>query len=118
MFLSDQNQSERRIHQRFNFKEPVSFRFPDTEESGGCLGQDISEGGLRITFNHFVRPRTQVSLNFRLKEDFDPLETEAKVAWAHRVPCSDRYQLGIEFENKGTQSQDSIRQYIKSNRVR
>jgi len=118
MFLSEQNQSERRAYQRFNFREPVSFRFPDTDESGGCLGQDISEGGLRITFDHFVRPSTQMALNFRLKEGFNVITTPARVAWAHRVPCSDRYQLGIEFEKTDTQNQDNIRQYIKSNRVR
>ena len=115
MFLSEKDQSERRIHRRLGFKEPVSFRFPDTEESGGCLGQDISEGGLRITFSHFVRPSTHMSLKFRLKEGFDMLATEARVAWAHRVPCSDRYQLGIEFENANMQKQNDICQYVKSN---
>ncbi len=114
MLIEEQDKIEKRIHSRVDFKEPISFQFHDSEGSGGCLGQDLSEGGVSINFNHFVRPKTTMALQFRLKGVSDFEKIEGQVSWAQRVPCSDRYQLGIEFANTETKSRENIRRYIES----
>ncbi len=116
MFFESQNQTERRIAPRINFREPISFRFSETEEAGGCLSHDLSESGIKVHFNHFVRPRTLMAVRFRLKNMSQMMDLEGRVAWAHRVPCSDRYQLGIEFNSADDTSQDRIRQFVRSHR--
>ncbi len=117
MFFDDNNQDNRRSVPRVSFREPVSFRFSEEEEAGGCLSQDLSEKGLKINLNHFVRPQTSLSLNFRLREASDLMTMNGRVAWAHRIPFSDRYQVGIEFRNTNDHSQQNIRQFVLSNQL-
>ena len=115
MFIEDQDKIEKRAFQRASFKEPVSYLFTDPDDdAGGCLGADISEGGFCVNFNRFVRPKTNMVFNFRLSGVPDVLMAKGHVAWAHRIPCSDRYQLGVEFEDTITKVREDIRQYVGS----
>jgi c-di-GMP-binding flagellar brake protein YcgR len=118
MFSSEQNNSERRRFPRADFREPVSFRFSGAPESGGCLGKDISEGGLRINFENFVRPHTPMAFEFRLTQGSQVMLIQGHVAWSHRVPSSDRYQLGVEFVTKDDENQQNIRKFVISNQIK
>ncbi|MDD3374775.1 MAG: PilZ domain-containing protein [Candidatus Omnitrophica bacterium] len=115
MFVENQDKIEKRVFRRTSFKEPISYLFTDPEDDvGGCLGSDLSERGLCVNFNRFVRPKTDMVFKFRLSGASDVLMAKGRVVWAHRVPCSDRYQLGIEFEETNTRVQEDIRQYVGS----
>lgn len=118
MFSSESNNSERRKYPRIEFREPISFRFSGSPESGGCLAKDISEGGLRINFENFVRPYTPMAFEFRLTQGSQVFSMKGHVAWSHRVPSSDRYQLGIEFATQGDDQQQNIRKFVISNQIK
>ena len=115
MFIENQDKIEKRIFQRVNFKEPISYLFTDPDDdAGGCLGADISEGGLCVNFNRFVRPNTDMVFKFRLSGIPAVLMAKGHVAWAHRIPYSDRYQVGVEFEDTNTEVRKDICQYVGS----
>ncbi len=115
MLIEGQDKIERRIFSRVDFKEPVSYLFSDFDDTlGGCLSSDISEGGFCINFSQFVRPSTDMVLKFHLSENPDVLLAKGRVTWAHRIPCSDRYQIGIKFEEISVKVREDIRQYVES----
>jgi len=118
MFSEDRENIERRKFPRVDFREPVSLQLADPSLSGGCLGRDLSEGGLRINFEYFVKPNTLMAVELRLSPEQGALTLEGRVAWARQVPSSDRYQLGIEFIEKNEDTQQHIRKYVISNQSR
>jgi len=118
MFFEEQSNTERRKFPRVDFRKPISFELPNSSVAGGCLGRDVSEGGLRINFEYFVKPDTIMNVEFRLAPGQGVMTLEGRVAWAHQVPSSDRYQLGIEFIGENEDNQKSIRKYVISNQLR
>lgn len=118
MFIDTQNFADRRSSQRVGFREPVSFRFSNSEESKGCLAQDISAGGLRINYEHFIRPNTDMSFDVKLKGTPVVLKMPGHVAWTRRLPCSDRYQLGIEFSEDNVYGRKEIQRYVEASQPR
>lgn len=117
MFSEDKTDSERRKFPRVDFREPVKFQFPASSQSGGCLGRDLSEGGVRINFEYFIKPNTAMNVELRLDPTEGVMTLEGRVAWARQIPSSDRYQLGIEFLEKNENNQQSIRKYVISNQL-
>jgi hypothetical protein len=117
MFFEGQSNSERRKFPRAEFREPINFELPVCSLSGGCLARDLSEGGLRINFESFVKPQEAMKIELRLFPKEEAILVEGRVAWATQVPSSDRYQLGIEFIEKGEDSQQNIRKYVISNQL-
>jgi c-di-GMP-binding flagellar brake protein YcgR len=117
MFSEDQSNSERRKFPRVDFREPIKFQTPSSSANGGCLGRDLSEGGLRINFESFVKPNTAMGFELRLAPAQETVSLEGRVAWAYQVPLSDRYQLGIEFIGANEEHQKDIRKYIISNQL-
>jgi hypothetical protein len=89
--------------------------FPDSCEENGCVSRDISERGLKVNFEHFVKPNTPIRIKFRLMQGMEPMVFEGRVAWASQVPASDRYQLGIEFVGQNEDGQKNICKYVLSN---
>lgn len=117
MLSEDQNNIDRRRFSRVDFREPISFQLPAHAQSGGCLGRDLSERGLRINFENFVKPQTTMAFELRLTPERRTTTLEGRVAWASQVPSSDRYQLGIEFTETNEDNQKDIRKYVISNQI-
>jgi hypothetical protein len=115
MFSKDQDQSNKRKCLRADFRGTISVEFPDCPEGNGCLSRDISEKGLRVNFEHFVKPNTPIRIKFRLMQGMEPMVFEGRVAWASQMPSSDRYQLGIEFTGHNEEGQKNIHSYVISN---
>jgi len=118
MFSDEQNNIDRRRFPRVDFREPIQFDLPTSSASGGCLGRDISEGGLRINFEYFVKPNTVMNVQFRLAPGQGKMTVEGRIAWARQVPSSDRYQLGVEFLGENEDNQKHIRRYVISNHIK
>ena len=114
MYSDGNNHVERRKFPRVEFREPVLVRPTDAPQKNGCLSKDLSEGGLRLTFEHFEKPNTPVAVEFRLRPGEEMMFFEGRVAWVHQVPSSDRYQIGIEFLKKSEENQKNIRQHVES----
>lgn len=116
MFSEEQANSERRKFPRADFREPVKFDLPDCSLSGGCLARDISQGGLRLNFEYFVKPHAVMMVELRLSPNEEAVLVEGRVVWANQVPLSERYQLGVEFTGNNEDIQQNIRRYVASHR--
>ncbi len=114
---------KRRKFKRVAFREAVRYQIregfiPESSQGnswGGCCGCDLSEGGARLHMNDFVPLNARVSVSFQMGSDCIN-DLEGKVVWVQKVPCSESYQMGLEFDNSGSSAKlkSDIRQYIVS----
>jgi len=110
-----QNQRE---YTRIRFREPVEFRLRDPQSFGGCLAQDISEGGIRIMLNEFVPLNTEVAFQLKFGEKSQVVELKGHVVWIQQAPYSERYHVGLEFDQTTffPKSKERIHKYVLSRR--
>ncbi len=106
---------ERRKFPRTAFREAVRYGF-EGNRFGGWLGCDLSEGGIRLHVNGFVPLKTEIKLTFSLGTRHVP-DLRGRVVWVQKVPCSEGYQLGVEFNNfgPGSRAVTDIQQYVDEN---
>ncbi len=84
---------------------------------GGCLGVDLSEGGLRFYFSDFIPPNTEMTLNFSVSHpQEDRVGVNGRVAWVHKLPHSEQYLVGFEFSQgkDNLKSIQQLQQYVES----
>ena len=112
MFSNDQECSDKRKFLRAGFRGTVSFVFPEADESNGCVSRDISEKGLRVNFEHFVKPSTPVKVRFRLAPHMEFLAFDGRIAWASQIASSERYHLGVEFTSHDEEGEKDIHKYV------
>ncbi len=109
---------ERRQFPRFDFREAVEYKIDSTRHSGGCLAQDISEGGLKVNVSDFVPLGTEINVKVYLGPSpiSRAVDAVAEVVWVQRVPFSDRYWLGLEFKrmDAGLADKQKLAQFIHS----
>lgn len=90
--------SNRRIFKRFDLKEPVQIRFKDAEFSSGCLGFDVSEGGVKFMHNDFIPLDQELNLEITLR-NHQVVQCTGHVVWVQKMPHSHRYQAGVKFND-------------------
>jgi len=112
MFIEENVQAEKRKSRRARYTEPVSFQLKDPHHFGGCLGRDLSEGGIRVDFNEFIPLNTEMVLQLKLGSISKVVDVTGRVAWLQRVPYSDRYAVGLQFTKADPVSHEEIRRYI------
>ena len=109
---------EKRKFERVRFAEALEFQEKTSQLMGGCLGCDLSEGGIKIHFNEFIPINTEIDLTLKLKNRPGVVTVSGKVVWVSQVAFSDRYLLGLEFTGKDPDSKldigREIHNYIKS----
>lgn len=113
MFPGAEENTSKRQFRRVDFRGIVSFEFPETAQEIGCVSEDLSEKGLRVNVENFVKPGTPIRIKFRFTPGSRPLVFEGRVAWANKAAVSDRYRLGIEFTGS-EDGQKDVRQYVDS----
>ena len=116
---SDQEaKNEKRKFMRVPFKEAVRYVLEDSHEFGGCLAQDVGEGGLRLQLNDFLPMNEKVAVEFVFVGGTQPkvITRNARVAWTQRVRYADQYQVGLEFipDHSSSESKKEVSQYIQS----
>lgn len=106
---------EKRRYPRFNTHLPIRFQLKESPSKFGyTLSRDISEGGMRLILNEFIRPKTEVLLEtILLGRIFNPI---TKVVWAQRISHSDNYQLGLEFLEMDGLERRKLKEYIEYKR--
>jgi len=114
--------SEHRKFVRIPFRRPVSYdsirEVPVEGGSqmvkGGCLGCDVSKGGLRSTINRFVPLNTSLLLNFSIDPQHS-IELEGKVVWVQKVPNGENYQIGMQFVDSDInfEAQTALDKFLK-----
>ena len=118
MSFDEEEKVEKRKFLRISFKEAVQYTLGDAHEFGGCLAQNIGEGGLRLQLNDFVPMNTKVIVELALGESSKNkvMVLNARVAWAQRIRYSDQYQVGLEFtqDHSSNESKKEVSQYVKS----
>ena len=101
---------EKRTARRVIFRRPIQFEvvggsLPAVEAGlgevqgkcfGGCLGYDLSLGGIRLYANDFVALDTPLTVSFSLFNN-DVINAEGRVVWVQRIPHSEYYQVGLQF---------------------
>ena len=89
---------EKRRFTRVSFREPVQFKAPKDAEFSGSLAYDISEEGLRFQTDNFIPLNESLILELQLSTQ-NSLSLHGKVMWVQMVPHSDRYQIGVKFDD-------------------
>jgi len=114
MRLEEKQEIEKRAGIRVKLRSPIQFESKDLRGFGGSLAYDISEGGVRMNFNEFVPPGKELILKCQLKAE-ETAECLAKVVWIQKLPFSERYQAGLQFESTGNsfEQRNKIRKYIQ-----
>ena len=108
---------EKRRYQRINYREPVLYRILLDQPQTGCLGYDISSGGLRCTVNDFIPLGQQLKLTVKLKRE-EPLELTGRVVWIRRNAHGENYQIGLKFTETEavTPTRQRVDQFIEEAR--
>jgi len=115
MLLSKEElQLERRQSKRIGFDGPVTCQISHVNRIDGCLGCDVSDGGLKAIVHYFVPVQTEVHIQVKLGEITGNMEFQSKVRWIIKIPYSEMYYIGFQFQQPNVISQRRIRIYIQS----
>ena len=111
----DVSLADKRKFKRIWFREPVEYLTDKGSNFGGCLGVDLSEGGLRFYFSDFIPPSTEMTLNFSIRQE-NRIGVNGRVAWVYKLPHSEQYLVGVEFsrDKDNLHSINQLQQYVES----
>jgi len=87
---------EKRSFKRINYREPVLYRLLFDQPDIGCVGYDISAGGIRCTVNDFIPLGKEIQLTVHLTRD-DLVALTGRVVWVKRLAHGENYQVGLRF---------------------
>ena len=111
MYLVDKNK-EKRSFKRKSVSASVSYQLKSSSEFGSTLTCDISEDGLRLNFNRFIPNNTDFVLQMNLPAAPKVINAVGRVVWAQRIAHSDRYQLGLKFQEIQDKQRTDISGYL------
>ncbi len=103
------SQDKRRAN-RLRMHLPVTYKVMSNTSFGKTVTKDISKSGLRIVSDAFIPPLTELALQINLFSKI--LNPTAKVVWSQRLPYSDRYQVGIKFEQINSPESRYLEDYL------
>ena len=104
---------ERRSFERKNVYASVRYQSRTSRNYGSTLTRDISEGGLRLSFDRFVPLNTDLILQMNLPTVPEVVSAIGTVVWSHRIPHSDRYQLGIRFQEISEKQRSEVSDWLR-----
>ncbi len=87
-------------HRRFRrviFREPYQLVTDRGESLGASVAFDLSVGGIRLRTEDFLPVNSRVSIRFSCSDN-RVVNLNGRVAWVQKVPHSDIYQAGLEFD--------------------
>lgn len=104
---------EKRRFARVTFREPVQFRTAKDPEFFGSLAYDISSEGLRFQTENFIPLNESLMLELKLSAQ-NSLSLHGRVIWVQMVPHSDRYQIGVQFDDNSElfSAKQGIQQFV------
>lgn len=111
---------ERRDTPRVPFRRAVQYFLSDRSAAGtlaqsrGCLGCNLSRGGMRFYAEDFLPSSAAIRLTLPLRTE-TPLTLEGRVAWAQKIPHASNYVVGVRFDDSSsnTLAQEQIERYVK-----
>ena len=115
---------DKRIFRRIPFRNPVRF---DSQKDvlvdggsktlkGGCVGCDLSKGGMQSNVTTFIPLNTSLLLNFSV-EPRESIAIEGKVVWVQKAPSAENYRIGLQFVDSDVHvdSKIAIQKYLDKN---
>lgn len=107
--------SERRRFPRYNVRLPVQYKNMKalSDPSNGALIKDIGEGGVRFLGNQFLSLANRLLLSISLPAPFHPVKIISKVAWVHKVPMGDQYEIGNHFLSLSEADKKELKSYLE-----
>ena len=102
---------EKRGTARVGARVPISFSLKPGFKHSGALTKDMSECGLRATFDEFIAPQSKLSIRLTLRSN-KIMNVAGEVKWSQPMPHSYRYQVGVEFKDIDEASRRSIVEYL------
>jgi len=105
---------ERRKYKRVEFDGPVAYHTRDTNKFAGCLGCDISLGGLKVLLSEFIALHTEMEVCMNFIDTHTSINLQAQVAWLRKIPYSEMYYAGLKFEDSNLIAERRIRVYVQS----
>ena len=88
---------EKRQYPRFAFSEPVSYQHTEGSQELGSMGEDISQGGVRIRVNEFLPLLKILNLRLHLNNPSRVLDVKGQVVWVRELPLGETFDVGIRF---------------------
>ncbi|MDP8259668.1 MAG: PilZ domain-containing protein [Candidatus Gygaella obscura] len=92
---NDLTQNKRNTN-RLRMHLPITYKVMSNPKFGKTVTKDISKSGMRMISENFIPPLTELTLQINLFSKI--LNPTAKVIWSQRLPYSDRYQVGVKFD--------------------
>ncbi len=108
----------RRNFIRENIHTPIRYGMKSTNNFGATLTKDISEGGVRIILDNFLALNTEVKLNLSLPEITRSISALGKISWSQNLPCSERYQFGVEFTQINSEDKKHLLEFLREKRLK
>lgn len=102
---------ERRRFLRVNFKEPLRYQILGLSILKNTIAENISLGGIGFINEEFIPPGTMIKLGFNIF--LSHIEVLGKIVWTQLVSYSDRYRLGVEFQNLDLRASKSISDFVE-----
>ena len=101
---------DKRQAPRLEMHLPVTYKFISNPDYAKTVTRDISKTGLKVITEGFMAPFTNVALQINLFSKM--LSPTAKVVWSERIPYTDRYYSGLEFNEFSKSEERYLEDYL------
>ena len=88
--------TDRRVEQRFESRENVFLRMPQTSRSGPAVAYDIGKNGLRMECDWMVQSGMDIEIAF--PNSLDNMKCYGHVAWVKERAFGKFYECGIAID--------------------
>lgn len=105
---------EKRQHTRFPFKQGVKFQVGDYSCLEGSLSKDVSSGGICLTVSQFVPIHSTVLLHLQQHLQAKVITLKGMVTWVRIISDSERYQVGVYFQELNESGKKEISKIIEA----
>jgi hypothetical protein len=99
---------ELRRHFRCNMTVPATVLRPGTEVLH-CETFDLSEGGMGLTTSDRLEPGTELTIDFTLPGQDDPMRIAAEACW-----CSPQGRVGVRFVDPSAAQKSELQGWLSS----
>ncbi|MEA3638882.1 MAG: PilZ domain-containing protein [Lamprobacter sp.] len=109
---------DQRRHQRVIYSDPVQVRPIAAEASGlwAMIGQDLSETGVMLSSPELFPVHSRLLIWISVCEVSEPIAVVGRVIWVSREDIQERYQLGVEFEERSGLARAQLQQLVAQRR--
>ncbi len=106
---------EKRKSTRVKTHIPIRYRkLSDTEGRGvsGTISNNLGEGGVRFRSKGFISRACRLIMELDLPMLGKPVKVISKVAWIHKAPSGDDYEVGGQFLEISRKDKELVSEYV------